>query len=343
MRFFLLLFVGFQFGLLAKVHSQDDSLAKQAPEIIKKDSVPAMPVDTAKPLPKKKKAVIKTNLDSLQKKDSSKLAIIKDTSKALKVDSSATAGLATPDSAKPAVEVKTQAIIPPKPPELPQIPIVIPSKDWLFYIVMAILLFLALLRTSFTKYFSDMFRIFWHTSFRQKQIRDQLQQAALPSLLFNVFFVFSSGLFAFLVLQQLQSFPSLNHWLLLGLCILIIVVIYLAKFFVLKLAGWMFGQEEAAETYIFIVFLVNKVMAVLLLPAILILAFADPSLQGIALTLSILLLILFIGYRFIRSYTTIRNELRISQLHFFLYICGFELVPVLLIYKLLMNLFERTS
>ena len=105
----------------------------------------------------------------------------------------------------------------------------------------------------------------------------------------------------------------------------------------------MFGQEEAAETYIFIVFLVNKVMAVLLLPAILILAFADPSLQGIALTLSILLLILFIGYRFIRSYTTIRNELRISQLHFFLYICGFELVPVLLIYKLLMNLFERTS
>ncbi|PWT99646.1 MAG: hypothetical protein C5B52_10205 [Bacteroidetes bacterium] len=342
MRFFLLFIVVFQFGLISTAIGQDDSLSKPPQEIIKKDSVPVLNPDSVKPVPKKKKAVVKTNLDSLLKKDSLKNILATDTSKPV-TDTAGKVAQAGADSTKHIVEVKAPVIAPPKAPELPQPEIIIPSKDWLFYIVMAILLFLALLRTSFSKYFSDMFRIFWHTSFRQKQIRDQLQQAALPSLLFNVFFVLSSGLFAYLVLHQLQSFPSVNHWLLLGICMLIIMVIYLAKFFVLKVAGWIFGQKEAAETYIFIVFLVNKVMSVLLLPAILILAFADPSLQGIALTLSILLLILFIGYRFIRSYTTIRNELRISQLHFFLYICGFELVPVLLIYKLLMNLFERTS
>lgn len=50
------------------------------------------------------------------------------------------------------------------------------NKDELFYIICFTLLFLGILRVSFPKYFNDLFNAFWRST-RQKQIRDQLQQA----------------------------------------------------------------------------------------------------------------------------------------------------------------------
>jgi hypothetical protein len=334
LRIILFIFAFIQLGISGTASGQDDSSSIPRPSQLRKDSLPI--VDSVLiPVPKKKKSP-----KPPVKPDS--LIIKRDTANNLKANLASLDTTRTRDSISTPIQISTPAVSKAKQEVLPVEERVIQSKDWLFYTVMALLLFLALLRIRFSKYFTDMFRIFWHTSFRQKQIRDQLQQAALPSLLFNLFFGMSSSLFVVLIINEVRKDIHINHWLLLGLCFIIIMVIYLAKFFILKLAGWMFGQEEAAETYIFIVFLVNKIMSVLFLPLIIILAFGGTDLKSIALALSFLLLIFFLGYRFIRSYTTIRNELKISQLHFLLYICGFEIFPVLLIYKLLMELFERT-
>jgi hypothetical protein len=107
--------------------------------------------------------------------------------------------------------------------------------------------------------------------------------------------------------------------------------------------GWMFGQQMATDSYIFVVFLVNKVLSILLIPLMLVLAFGDPVFQQIAFTVSIILLGFLLIYRFILSFSVLRNELKISWLHLVLYVCGFEVIPVLLIYKLLLHLFGRSS
>ncbi len=334
MRIILFIFAFIQLGISVTASGQDDSSSIPKPSQPGKDSIP-IPDSVLIPAPQKKKsAKPPARLDSIN--------INKDTAGNPKMELVSGNATRARDSISTPVQVSAPEVVKAIQKVLPVEQRVIQSKDWLFYTVTALLLFLALLRIAFLKYFNDMFRIFWHTSFRQKQIRDQLQQAALPSLLFNLFFGLSFSMFVVLVIHEIRKDIQINHWILLGFGFIIIMVIYLAKFFILKLAGWMFGQEEAAETYVFIVFLVNKIMSILILPLIIILAFGGPDLKSIALALSILLLIFFLGYRFIRSYTTIRNELKISQLHFLLYICGFEIFPVLLIYKLLMQLFERT-
>jgi hypothetical protein len=107
--------------------------------------------------------------------------------------------------------------------------------------------------------------------------------------------------------------------------------------------GWIFGQQMAADSYIFIVFLINKILSILLIPLMVVLAFGEPAFQQAGFTGSSILLGSLLVDRFILSFSGLRNELKISWLHLFLYVCGFEIVPVLLIYKLLLHLFGRSS
>lgn len=214
----------------------------------------------------------------------------------------------------------------------------IKDTDWIFYLFCGLLFILASLRILFNKYFNDLFRVFFNTSMRQRQIREQLQQAPLPSLLFNIFFVISGGIFIFFLLEHFNARIPLNRWIVIGLCIVGLAVIYLGKVLSLKLIGWVFGWEKGVETYLFIVFLVNKIIGILLLPFTVLLAFSPASFQNIIVTAALIGLLAVYMYRFIRAYASIRNELRISQLQFFLYICAFEVVPVLLIYRLLMQI-----
>jgi len=216
------------------------------------------------------------------------------------------------------------------------------SKDELFYIFCGTLLFLGILRVGFPKYFQDVFNVFWRSAFRQKQIRDQLQQAGMTTLLFNIFFVFSTALFSYLIIEYTTN-SVIKPWLLFAICFFSIALIYCGKYFILKLMGWMFGQQMAADSYIFIVFLINKILSILLMPLMIVLAFGEPVFQQIAFTVSIILLGVLLIYRFILSFSGLRNELKISFLHLFLYFFGFEIIPVLLIYKLLLHLFERSS
>src|ERR1700759_5257628 len=77
------------------------------------------------------------------------------------------------------------------------------SKDGLFYLIVAILFYFALVRIFFEKYLNNLMPLFFRVSLRQQQIREQVLQTPLPSLLLNLLFVISGGLFAcFLLLYS---------------------------------------------------------------------------------------------------------------------------------------------
>lgn len=221
------------------------------------------------------------------------------------------------------------------------------GKEILFYAIAGLLLLFALLKHGFGKYFNDLFRVFFRTSLKQRQIREQLQQNLLPSLLFNVFFVASGGLYINFMLHYFGLAPNVHagaraqqdFWLIYLYCCLGLTIIYAGKFIGLKATGWLFNMKRAAESYIFIVFIINKVIGVFLLPFLVLLAFANEPIYTISLVLSWCGIGALLLYRFILGFAAIRNEVRFNLFHFFLYLCAFEITPLLLIYKLLLLIF----
>lgn len=212
----------------------------------------------------------------------------------------------------------------------------IKSKDSLFYIIAGLIMFLALIKFYNSRYFTNLFRVFFNTSLRQSQLTDQLLQAKLPALLFNIFFVLSGGLYSYVILQHYQLIVDDYSWLLIFSSMAILGLIYIAKYVILKFTGWISGHNEATDTYIFVIFLINKILGIFLVPFVVMLAFSDSSIINIAALVSLMSIAIFLLLRFFRSYGLLQNQLKISRYHFILYIIGIEILPLLLIYNGLM-------
>lgn len=210
------------------------------------------------------------------------------------------------------------------------------SKDVFFYLIAGMLLLLAFLKYFYNRYFTNLFRVFFNTSLRQSQLTDQLMQAKLPSLLFNLFFIISGGIYVYILLSHYQLINADNKWLLIFSSVAIIGIIYIVKFCTLKFTGWLTGLTDITDTYIFVTFLINKIIGIFLVPFIVIMFFSDVSIGNIITLVSILCTGIFILLRFFRSYGLLQNQLKISRFHFFLYLTGIEILPLLLIYKGLM-------
>lgn len=209
------------------------------------------------------------------------------------------------------------------------------GKDAFFYSVIGLLIFFAIIRNTFAKYMQDLFRLFFRSTLKQRQIKEQLMEAPLPSLLLNILFVVSGGVYLSLVFQVYGLGRQFNFWLLILYGAVALALIYLVKFVVLKILGWLFRIPEATDAYTFIVFTTNKIIGMALLPFIVMLAFTAGTVHGAALTLSFIVVGGLFLYRYFLAYMSIHRQVKLEFLHFVLYLLAFEIVPLLLINKLL--------
>jgi hypothetical protein len=207
------------------------------------------------------------------------------------------------------------------------------SNDSMFYLMTGLVMLLAVLRYSYDRYFNNLFRVFFNTSLRQSQLTDQLLQAKLPSLLFNFFFMLSGGLYSYLLLLNLHWLNRVDHWIAMACCVLLIGTIYFMKFCILKFSGWITGYREQTNSYIFVLFLINKIMGIFLVPFVVVMAFSEQPVLQYTLILSLLVIGSMFLLRFFRSYGLLQNQLKISRFHFMLFVTGIELLPLLLLYK----------
>ncbi len=210
-------------------------------------------------------------------------------------------------------------------------------EELLFYIIGGLVLFLGFFRLLYAGYFDTMFRVFFNTSLRQNQLTDILLQAKLPSLILNIFFTLSIGMFTWLVLRHYHIVKDASFYMI-PLCVLMFCLIYTVKFSVLKILGWVTGMTEETDIYIFVIFLINKIIGIMLLPLAIILAFAPHNFQDGALIGSYFLLGLLFLSRYVRSYGLLQYKLSVSRFHFLLYIIAVEILPTLMLSKAALNL-----
>jgi hypothetical protein len=215
------------------------------------------------------------------------------------------------------------------------------SKDSLFYLLVAILFYFALIRIFFEKYFNNLMTLFFRVSLRQQQIREQVLQTPLPSLLLNILFILSGGLYACYLLHYSRIGDGVRFWVLYAWCMLLLGSIYLVKFLVLKFVGWVFSISRATDIYIFVVFLVNKMLGIFLLPFLILITFSDVDAREIFITISMAMVFVMWIYRALAAYRPVRNEIKLTPFYFFLYLCAFEIAPLLLIYKVLLTYLEK--
>jgi len=214
----------------------------------------------------------------------------------------------------------------------------LPDKDLLFYLILIVIFLFGFVNNVFPQYFSKLFKQFSKSSLRMIQYREQLLQNSLGSLIINICFILSFSLMSTLLIFN-RHLLALSFWEGFFYISLFFTFLYIGKYISLQIAGYVFNSKELVNTYIFVVFMINKVLGVLLVPFILVLAFAKPIFHPYAIGGAALLTVLLILYRYLFSLTSVRNKLHISSFHFFLYLCAFEILPLTILYKFIVQYF----
>ncbi|MEO5966889.1 MAG: DUF4271 domain-containing protein [Ferruginibacter sp.] len=215
------------------------------------------------------------------------------------------------------------------------------EDDFNFYIIIGIVLFFGLIRAIFPKYSSNIFRVFFNASLRQGQLTDQLVQAKFPSLLYNIFFAFSFSIYIYYLFRYLNIIYNTDNFKQLLFIFIAIVLIYLFKWLIIKFIGWITNYEKVAENYLFVVFLLNKVLGIYLLPVTIIIAFSNSLFVEIGTIISYVLVVIFLGLRYLKMYESLSSRIKLNGLHFFIFLFAVEILPLMLISKTSIYLFAK--
>ena len=205
-----------------------------------------------------------------------------------------------------------------------------------FYLLVVLVMLLGLIRLADPRYFQILWQAFKIPSL-SKPFKEKLQSAKFPNLMMNLFFTVSVSAYAFYVIRNVatQHTERLSPSLLITILIPGIMIIYLAKYGVIRFTGWAFRVENITDQYLFNVFLVNKVLGILLVPFTIFLAFAENEWAKPALIISMIGILIFFISRYARSWQVLGSFFQYSKFHFFAYLCASELLPLAVLMKLL--------
>ena len=207
--------------------------------------------------------------------------------------------------------------------------------DWMTVSIIIILFVAGWIRFNFPKQLSQIFKGF--LSFRQStrlfNEQNSLQQR-ISNVLNLLFFLVSAVFISQLLKYYDLSFLGLNHFY----SSIVVSLLYTAgvyfKALIYKTLGYLFDAGNITSEYIHNSFVINKVLALTVLPVLVAIPFVPDGITEIFIYSGVFLYTVFYLFKILRGFQII--ILRNQSLYFsFLYLCALEIVPILIINKII--------
>ena len=209
-------------------------------------------------------------------------------------------------------------------------------SDWFTLSLFIIVLVFTWFRFFYYKMFKQLLSSYFNITATNQVVRDESVLLQRASLIISIISYLLGGLF----LYQLSLFYDWDiSWLQKGivrfaLFSVVIAISYSLKMIALRFLSIVFGQERPAAMYIFNVFLMIMFAGLVLLPANMLIAYAPSELRSLIFQVSIGILGLLFLYRLVRAIGIWIGIPGFSFLYLFLYLCAFEIAPLLIIWKI---------
>ncbi len=208
------------------------------------------------------------------------------------------------------------------------------SRDWLSYLLLALLVYFVLLRIQLARNIPVILQAYWNdrviNQFSREDNFFKMRSAALLFLLF-------CGIAA-LLLFNLSEF---YHWSLsydesdrYGFILLFLLVFYLSKYILLKVMGYLFDVQKIISGYLAIVSVANIVYALAIFPLLIFYQYLPGSWKLYMLLLILLLFVFNTFYKYIRAGVFAVSNFTFPKFYLFLYFCTLEFMPLIIIVKI---------
>jgi hypothetical protein len=212
------------------------------------------------------------------------------------------------------------------------------QADWMVGVGLFVLIMIAIIRFSFNKYLIRLVDsiLNYQTSnnlFLEKNLRN-----IRGSIFLNALFFLNISFFAVLY----YNFSSINtgkasSFLTFVYTLAGFLLLYFGKFIVVRIIGYIFDGVKESKEYLHTVFIYNKNLGIFLLPVTLSVPFIADFAIYFLLIIGLIIAIVFYLLRLIRGVKILFRK-HVSIFYMILYLCALEILPLLVIYKLLKSL-----
>lgn len=210
------------------------------------------------------------------------------------------------------------------------------APDWFTVVLFFLIAGITTVKVFYQNIFRQLVEAVYSFAVTNQVVRDENLLVQRASVLLNVIFYCSSGLFFYWISVRYNwNHPFLNEGLLRFLFFAFVTAVFFTvKMLLLKLIGTVFNLDKPVAVFIFSIFLTNNLLGVLL---VLITSFMA-YLSGVSLINYIYLVIGILALAFIfllyRAFLISRTVQGYSLYYLILYFCTLEIVPIVLIIKL---------
>ncbi|HNB81504.1 MAG TPA: DUF4271 domain-containing protein [Chitinophagaceae bacterium] len=204
-----------------------------------------------------------------------------------------------------------------------------------FLLALALLFIVALLKLVYARYFHNLMGIFTSFQISKRQMREQLDMDARASVWFTLLFFLSLAFVLFQIIPAGQIHPWLQHPLKGYLfCLLLSVLVWSLRFLLLWLFAWIFDGRDEVKPYIFSTRLSNEFLGMVWTPICLILICGPEPFKKPFIMLALFCGLAILLFNYITNLKRLRNMFGASFVHFLLYLCAFEILPVAVLVKM---------
>lgn len=209
------------------------------------------------------------------------------------------------------------------------------NKTSLFFTALLCLFLFAGIKIVFERHVLNLIRVFTLFHISKRQLKDQLENDNRASLVFSLLYFMSTGYLLFVLIKKYSfHFQENSNFLAMLMCIGISGGLYIVKIGLIKWIAWVFQYNEAASQYVFNSSIVQEFATLFLFPICIILYVTQGNLNHWILMLGLIIFCIMLIFKYIRLSGILKNLLRFDLIHFLLYICAFEIVPILTLAKM---------
>ena len=212
------------------------------------------------------------------------------------------------------------------------------DNGWMFWALLFSFITYSVTRIIFPNRTASLFKNVFNYNFAQKEFHKSSEHTQLVTFITQLLFSFVAGLFVFFALKhgldwQLNDIQEMSR---VGMLTIAILVLFFLKKMLYLLVADIFARRDYAKECIFNVYLINRALGICLFPIVVALAFVKPTVisSGTLLVIGYVIIGFFYLYRIFREFqVSVKNH--ISLLYIFLYFCTLEILPIMLLVKII--------
>lgn len=211
------------------------------------------------------------------------------------------------------------------------------QRSFTFTVLVGVLLLLALAMTLLREFIFKAYRAFLNDNLLSQLYREQGFILNGPYLILYALFFISMGFFGYLALNHFNHLPFDGTWNNLIACIGTVIAIYLFKHLILRIVGWLFPIKKEISLYNFSIVVFNVIIGLAVIPFSAFMAFGPDDMFRMIFWTAIGLIGLALAFRQLRGLFISGKFLSLYKFHFLLYLCAVEIVPVVVLIKLILS------